>query len=258
VPTRTTGPADDEVPRTAPAGAVAAGTGAAGLGRAVVLSGTGRFADAWHPFAGTSARLAAILRDQGFDPEIAGPDERMADLGDARLVVVNIGAPSAPDPEQDAAGRRGLLGYLERGGPLLVMHVSSTSLPAVPEWRQVLGGIWVRGTTMHPDYGLARIHLYPDRHPVVATATDFELYDERYSYLDVAPGVVPLATHRHDGIEHPLLWAWSYPPDEPSSGARPARVIYDALGHDERSYDSPEHREIIAQAARWLVGGLGG
>jgi type 1 glutamine amidotransferase len=236
-----------------------------------VLSGTGRFADAWHPFAGTSARLAAILRDQGFDPEIAGPDERLADLGDARLVVVNIGAPSAPDPERDAAGRRGLLGYLERGGPLLVMHVSSTSLPAVPEWKQVLGGIWVRGTTMHPDYGLARIHLYPDRHPVVATAADFELYDERYSYLDVAPGVVPLATHRHDGIEHPLLWAWSYPPGDPgtgrpgsssrprtSSGPGPARVVYDALGHDERSYDSTEHREIIARAARWLVGDLDG
>jgi type 1 glutamine amidotransferase len=239
-----------------PAGA---GAGAAGLGRAVVLSGTGRFADAWHPFAGTSARLAAILRDQGFDPEIAGPDERMADLGDARLVVVNIGAPSAPDPAQDAAGRQGLLGYLERGGPLLVMHVSSTSLPAVPEWKSVLGGIWVRGTTMHPDYGLARIHLYPDRHPVVAPATDFELYDERYSYLDVAPGVVPLATHRHDGIEHPLLWAWSYPPGDPgTSHPRTARVIYDALGHDERSYDSPGHREIIARAARWLVADLGG
>jgi type 1 glutamine amidotransferase len=35
-------------------------------------------------------------------------------------------------------------------------------------------------------------------------------------------------------------------------------VIYDALGHDERSYDSPGHREIIARAARWLVADLGG
>jgi len=234
-----------------------AGAGPAKRGRAVVLSGTGRFADAWHPFARTSARLAAVLREQGFDPEIAGPDERMADLGDARLVVVNIGAPSAPDPERDAAGRQGLLSYLGRGGLLLVMHVSSTSLPAVPEWKSIVGGIWVRGTTMHPDYGLARVHVYPDRHPVVAAARDFELYDERYSYLDVAPGVVPLATHWHDGIEHPLLWAWSYPPGEKCPGATSARIIYDALGHDERSYDSPEHCEIIARAARWLVADLG-
>jgi uncharacterized protein len=224
-----------------------------GPGRAIVLSGTGRFADAWHPFAATSARLAAILRDQGFEPEIAGPDERMADLGDARLVVVNIGAPSVPDLDRDAAARLGLLGYLARGGPMLIMHVSSTSLPAVPEWKSVLGGIWVRGRTMHPEYGLARIRVYPDRHPVVATAGDFELYDERYSYLDVAD-VIPLATHRHDGIEHPLLWARSYPPATP--GGPEARIVYDALGHDERSYDSAEHREIIARAARWLAADL--
>jgi type 1 glutamine amidotransferase len=242
-----------------------AGAGPAPRGRAVVLSGTGRFADAWHPFAETSARLAAIVREQGFDTEIAGPDERLADLGDAQLVVVNVGAPSAPDPERDAAGRRGLLGYLGRGGPLLVMHVSSTSLPAIPEWASVVGGIWVRGMTMHPDYGLARIRVYPDRHPLVATVRDFDLYDERYSYLDVARDVVPLATHWHDGIEHPLLWAWGYRPGDPDaspSGPGPgpgrARVVYDALGHDERSYDSPGHREIIARAVRWLVADLAG
>jgi hypothetical protein len=33
-----------------------------------VLSGTGRSADAWHPFAWTSARLAAIRRTRGSPP----------------------------------------------------------------------------------------------------------------------------------------------------------------------------------------------
>lgn len=220
-------------------------------GRAVVLSGAGRFADAWHPFPETSACLAGILSAEGFDVDIAGADERMADLGDARLVVVNVGAPSGADPDRDAAGRRGLLRYLNGGGPLLVMHVSSTSLPAVGEWESVIGGIWVRGTTMHPDYGLGRIRVYPDRHPIVAGAGDFELFDERYSYLRVADDVVPLATHMHDGIEHPILWARTWPAR--SAGAR---VVYDALGHDGRSYESPEHRQILARAVRWLAGEL--
>jgi uncharacterized protein len=29
-----------------------------------------------------------------------------------------------------------------------------------------------------------------------------------------------------------------------------------ALGHDERSYDSAAHRELISRAARWLTGAL--
>jgi uncharacterized protein len=107
---------------------------------------------------------------------------------------------------------------------------------------------------MHPDYGLSRIHVYPGRHPIAATAGDFELYDERYSYLKVADDVVPLATHMHDGIEHPILWARAWDAAE-SAGAR---VVYDALGHDGRSYDSPVHREILARAARWLAGDLAG
>src|SRR5262249_13620046 len=117
----------------------------------------------------------------------------------------------------------------------------------------------------HPDYGLARVRVYPDRHPIVAGLADFELQDERYSYLRMAPDVVPLATHRHDGIEHPLLWArtWTAPGADAGAGAapaqsaglaQPARVVYDALGHDVRSYDSPEHAEILRRSIRWLAG----
>jgi type 1 glutamine amidotransferase len=233
---------------------------------AVILSGSGRFADPWHPFAETSASVAQILETDGFTTEIAGVDERMSDLSGADLVVVNIGAPSTPDLEQDTAVHRGLLEYVDTGGPLLVLHVSSTSLPSVPEWESIIGGLWVRGTTMHPDYGLAHLEVYPDRHPIVATTTDFDLYDERYSYLRVASEVVPLAAHRHDGIDHPILWARTYESPAGTGGVEkpthvsrvPARVVYDALGHDARSYDSAEHREIIRRSARWLLGDLEG
>ena len=222
--------------------------------RALILSGAGRYADPWHPFDQTSARIAAVLGAEGFDVEVATDvDSRMAELGDSDghvvpdLVVVNIGEPGTPDAQAEARGRAGLLDYLASGGPLLVMHVSSTSLDGVPEWEQIVGGIWVRGTTMHPDFGLARIHVYPERHPIVAGIQDFSVLDEEYTYLRTDPKLVPLATHRHDGDEHPLIWAREY---------GRSRVVYDALGHDERSYDSPEHRLIIARAARWLIGAL--
>lgn len=221
--------------------------------RALILSGAGRYADPWHPFATTSARLADILRAEGFEVEISDDvDARMAALGDGAapdLLVLNIGDPALtdpehPQPEAERLGRDGLLAHLAAGRPLLAMHVSSTSLRGVPEWESILGGVWVRGTTMHPDYSRARIHVHPERHPIVAGLSDFDVDDERYTYLRTAPDLVPLATHEHDGAEFPLLWARTY---------GDARVVHDALGHDAASYEPATHRAIIAAAARWLV-----
>jgi type 1 glutamine amidotransferase len=217
------------------------------IGSAVILSGSGRFADPWHPFAETSECIAEILREAGFTVTVdERVDERMTDLSGIDLLVVNVGAPDEVDPALDGPARAGLLAYLEQGGPILSMHVSSTSFPGIPEWEAIEGGIWVRGETMHPDLDSARIQVFPERHAIVSRLHDFAVDDERYSYLRTAPDVAPLASHVHDGIEHPLLWARRY---------GTSRVVYDALGHDRRSFDSPEHREIVSRAALWLVGG---
>lgn len=218
--------------------------------RALILSGSGRYADPWHPFAETSARLADILRDQGLEVEISGDvDARMAALtaDDPDLLVLNLGDPAhtgTPDPDAEARGRAGLLAHLGRGRPLLVSHVTSTSLRGVPEWEAILGGVWVRDTTFHPDYGLATILVHPERDAIVAGLDDFTVHDERYTDLRVDPSVVALVSHEHDGREHPLMWARRY---------GDAKVFYDALGHDAASYDAPTHREILARATRWLT-----
>lgn len=227
---------------------------------ALLLSGSGRYADPWHPFAATSARVAEVLEGAGIATTVTEDvDAALSALPITApdLLVVNIGAADAPfapgaepepaGPEIDAASRAGLLAHLAAGRPLLALHVSSTSLHFVPEWEGILGGIWVRGTTMHPDYGRAHIHVETDAHPIVAGVHDFEVDDERYSFMRVAAEVRALAWHQHDGMRHPLLW---------THASGPARVVYDALGHDSASYDSPGRRDILARSARWLLGEL--
>ncbi len=54
----------------------------------------------------------------------------------------------------------------------------------------------------------------------------------------------PLAVHEHAGQLHPLLWVRVH---------EKSRIVTDLLGHDERSYDSPAHRELISRAGRWLT-----
>lgn len=217
--------------------------------RGLVVSGAGRYADPWHPFAQTSAAIAAVLASRGLDVRVsADVDGALADLDGVELLAVNIGAPDTADAAADAAVRAGLLQYLERGAALLVLHVSVTSLPAVPEWESIVGGTWLRGTTMHPDLDLAHVQVHPLAHPIVEGTADFDLEDERYTFLRTAPDVVPLLSHDHEGREYPLLWARRF---------GEARVVYDALGHDIRSFRSAEHRRVLGNAVDWLLGRLG-
>ncbi len=218
---------------------------------ALIVSGAGRYADPWHAYDATSARIEAVLTDHGFrvdtSEDVEGSLARL-DNG-TELLVVNAGISTWDSPEDasDRAARQGLLRFLGRGGPVLAMHSSASTLPTVPEWEGIIGCRWVEGTTMHPTIGIGHIGVHPERHSIVAQSADFDIWDERYSYLRVMGDLVPLASHEHGGLKHPLLWARRY---------GRSRVVYDALGHDERSYDSGDHVAIIGRAARWLVEGL--
>jgi hypothetical protein len=52
----------------------------------------------------------------------------------------------------------------------------------------------------------------------------------------------PLYVHEQGGA-HPLIWARTI---------GDSRVVYDALGHDVRSYESPEHVELLGRVVSWL------
>ncbi|MGJ6969480.1 ThuA domain-containing protein [Streptosporangium sp. G11] len=212
-----------------------------------ILSGAGRYADPYHDFAATSARIARLAATAGRRVEVVDDVEGgMADLAGVDLLVVNVGNPQPYGSESAGLGaaRAGLATHLRGGGSLLALHVSATSFPTVPEWEKILGGRWVRGRSMHPPYDHAHVLVNTDAHPIVHRIGDFSVWDERYSYLRISPQIRPLAHHRHEGADHPLLWAREH---------EGARVVYDALGHDERSYDSPEHQAILTAAMAWLV-----
>jgi type 1 glutamine amidotransferase len=68
--------------------------------------------------------------------------------------------------------------------------------------------------------------------------------DERYSFLSTEPDITVLGRHVHDQLSHPIVWARD-------TGA--GRVVYDGLGHDTRSHDSPGHVELIRRSVSWLL-----
>jgi hypothetical protein len=238
-----------------------ASPGAALQPKALLLSGVGRYADPWHPFAETSAALAGLLTEAGYDVDIpADVDTALAGLAAddpalPDLLVINVGLPRDGQPSPgtpDAAA--GLTRWLSSTRPLLASHVSSTSFVELPEWESGLGGRWVRGQSMHPEYGPAAIHVLPGSGPLVAGIGDFKLPDERYSWLRTAPGITVHATHTHEGVEHPVMWSFERGSQRGTSGQETAgRTFYDALGHDAASYGSAERLELLRRALAWLT-----
>jgi uncharacterized protein len=212
----------------------------------LLVSGSGAYADPWHPFPETSARLAAIIGALGHTVQITEDVEwALARPGRRDLLVINIGNPAEPRPaDRIAAAAQGLIRHLDDGGALFGVHVSATSLTTMQEWRAILGGQWVRGRTMHPPQELASISIRSGNHPIVAGMADFQVFDERYSYLQVDPDIDVLCEHDYEGIRHPVVWA---------RDAGRGRVIYDGLGHDARSYDSQGHVELVQRSVQWLL-----
>jgi type 1 glutamine amidotransferase len=216
------------------------------MAEVLIISGAGYYSDPWHSFADTSQRLADIIAGLGHAVAVSEAVEHaLAEPGEPDLVVINIGNPRQARPQSriDAA-EQGLDRHLQRGGALLGVHVSATSLPTMSGWSQMLGGHWVRGRTMHPEQDLATILVRVGAHPIVHGLVDFTVFDERYSYLDTNPGITVVCEHQTDGRLHPIVWARE-------SGL--ARVVYDGLGHDTRSYESPGHVELLRRAVGWLL-----
>ncbi len=102
----------------------------------LVVSGAAAYADAWHAFAQTTARLADILAASGHGLSISEDVETaLADLSGVDLAVVNVGCPR-PDRPAEALEpvTVGLTTHLASGGGLLGVHVSLTSFTTMPDW----------------------------------------------------------------------------------------------------------------------------
>jgi hypothetical protein len=212
----------------------------------VLISGSGPYADPWHPFPATSGRIAGIIEDLGYTVKIIEDVEAgLAGPGACRLLVINIGNPWGPrPPELVDAARSGIEEYLSGGGAILGIHSSATSLTTMPEWPVILGGRWVRGRSMHPPKGETSISITTVDHPITSDLTDFVIFDERYSYLETQPDIAVLCEHSHDALRHPLVWARE---------TDRYRVVYDGLGHDTASYESTGHVRLLHRIARWLM-----
>src|SRR5439155_26792610 len=119
---------------------------------------------------------------------------RLMDLDGVDMVVVNAAA--GPSGGARGPARRGLDGFIARGGAVLAVHVGVCSLLDLPSWSAITGAAWVSGRSMHPPLGPCRVDVRRQAHPIAAALESFDVVDERYAHLDLTGGRTVVATHR--------------------------------------------------------------
>lgn len=135
------------------------------------------------------------------------------------------------------AWRSALAAHLAAGRPLLGLHTAPISFDDWAEWPNLLGARWNWDRSGHPPPGPFTVDL--------ADGASFEVVDELYRFVEPTPGAELLATATDaEGIVQPLVWRHR---------AGPARVAYDALGHDARSLAHPAHRDLLGRLLAWLT-----
>ena len=208
--------------------------------RALIVVGADAHTDRWHDLAATGAAAAAVLAER-YEVGTTTTSE-LAGVSDAHLIVVDASGNLDADVTDSRAVVDALVAAHTAGTALLALHSSANAFRDDPRWSALLGGRWVPEVSGHPPIGDATVR-FADGAPFGAGS--FGLFDERYTGLERHPDTLLVAQHTETGASHPLVWA-----RDPDGGGR---VVYSALGHDTRSYDSPGHRRLLADAITWLL-----
>lgn len=217
------------------------------MARVLVFSGADHYTDPWHPFAETSAAVAAILRDVGHDVVVRDSEPgSLVDLPTFELLIVNAGGRrNEDDPAQSAQwtdDHQALETFHAAGQPILGLHTAVATFQDWAGWSSIIGGRW-GDDTHHPaiDEAIFQPAASASGHPVWQGIDSVTVVDERYSNLEVSIGSTPLVEHLSDGVQHTMGWAVG------------DTVVYDGLGHDARSYESRTRRLLLLNEVDWLL-----
>jgi len=205
-----------------------------------------------HDYASTSKMLVKILDEASIESETVEDfkiltEERLQRFDVLTLNCVRWSCKQNPEwsdwafeisPEQIA----GILKFLRSGKGLVAIHAASINFDTWPEYGEILGGHWTWGHSAHGPYQLYKIHVVDASHPIMRSVTDFEISDELYHTLTITGDIHVLATSVWEEKVHAIAWTNAY---------GTARIYYNALGHDLKSFECRPFQKLLRQGVLW-------
>ena len=219
-----------------------------------------------HPYEESTPILNDFLSAAGHDVTVTDDAAPLADaaaMDGYDALVFNTRRENLPDfgdlalapTEQDGMAR-----FIRSGKGFVCIHISTCLSNAWPEYHDITGGGWITGTSFHPPYGQFTVNVSNAGHPGVQGVADFTTNDELYMGLahkegnevfltgDSEEGTWPWGPDRAPtpmpGGTFPLAWTRSY---------GDGKVFVLLLGHDGRSFETPEFQKIVLNGVDWAT-----
>jgi len=211
-----------------------------------------------HDYATTSAMLADIVAEAGFESEIREDFDVVEDGSILAFDIVTLNCVRWTCSQKEVhpswrakwrfelsdAARRGFSDFLSRGKGLLAIHAAAICFDEWAEYPRILGGKWEWGISAHTPVQENRVEVLPTGHPIVEGLADFEIEDELYTDVAIAPSSRILIEADWEGRKHPLVWL---------NGYGKSRVCYNGFGHGAEAFRCPENRMLLQRSALWIA-----
>jgi type 1 glutamine amidotransferase len=159
----------------------------------------------------------------------------------------------------EAPLRENLKAFVDAGKGIVSTHHAIIDYTAWPWWwREVVGGKYFDNEEYdkaYPDHPKSvykegvNFTVTPTKaglaHPVTRDVGPLVVHDEAYKNLFHAPGIEVLMETDFELTDRPQVWI---------GPARPARVVYIQIGHEESTMRSPGYRKLVRNAILWTAG----
>jgi type 1 glutamine amidotransferase len=183
-----------------------------------------------------------LLTDRGAiaDGALRFPTE--AELAKADVLIIY----ASDGTNMGAKERFRLESFLNRGGGLVVLHdgICGTN---TAWFASLAGGAKQHGETNWKT-GATKLHFEDRSHPIVQGMSDFEMNDEMFFRLRMAPETRVLATADRTADETvPQLWVY----EKSSVKGRPYRAFVSLQGHWYASFSQPDYRRLLLRGIAW-------
>ena len=192
-----------------------------------------------HHFAECGRILAdAIEADGRFEVTLT---QTLGVLTDKRLSAYDLVVLYAQHDKLSPKREDALTGFVRRGGGFVGIHCATAGFQNNQKYVSMIGARFAA----HGPLGEFGVSVADDSHYITKRLSEFHIEDELY-LLDRKPkGASVLLTAHWRGDEAPVLYTKTY---------GKGRVVYFALGHDERAFNDPVFRQVVLRSMRWVTG----
>ena len=217
-----------------------------------------------HPYEESTPVLERFLKGAGHDITVTEDPSALAnapDLNSYDALVFNTRRENIPDFGEwalSSSEQNGMKDFISSGKGFVCLHISTCLPGGWPEYHDITGGGWISGTSFHPPYGRFTVNISNSGHPGVNGVVEFDTDDELYMGLAITEGNDVFLTGHTENGTHP--WGPDRAPKDMPGGTFPlgwtrrygqGKVFTLLLGHDGKSFESPEFQQIVLNGVNW-------